>query len=199
MTNLASKFQFITELYNQTLKNVTKSYESWTGFLRAASSNYKCPFDEQILVYAQRPDATAVLEIERWNTQFGRWINKGAKGIAVFSDENGKLKHYFDVSDTHETVRSRPLPIWKMDEAYKGEVIEALDSTFGTLSDKQTLADVIISASHNAVADNLPDYLYDLKNCLDDSFLEELDELNLEVQVPPQRGKQYCLYADDKA
>lgn len=179
---MASKFQFITELYNQTLQSVTSSYENWTDFLRAASYNYKCPFDEQILIYAQRPDATAVLEIERWNTKFHRWINKGAKGIAVFSDDKDKLKHYFDVSDTHETTYSRPLPIWKLEGAYEGVVIEALENTFGTLSNKESLSSAIISASHNVVVDNLPNYLFDLKNCLDDSFLEELDELNVEVR-----------------
>ena len=80
---MPTKFQLITELYDQTVQSVTGSYQSWTGFLRAACYNYKCPFDDQILIYAQRPDATAVLEMERWNRQFGRWVNRGAKSIAV--------------------------------------------------------------------------------------------------------------------
>lgn len=84
---MPTKFQFITELYDQTVRSVTSSYKSWTGFLRAACYNYKCPFDDQILIYAQRPDATAVLEMERWNRQFGRWVNRGAKSIAVFGDD----------------------------------------------------------------------------------------------------------------
>ena len=180
---MASKYQFITELYNETLLRVTGSRERWTGFLRAACYNYKCPFDEQILIYAQRPDATAVLELDRWNGQFGRWVNKGAAGIAVLDEARGKgrLKYYFDVADTHETQRSRPLPIWTMDEAYTGRVIETLKNSFGTLADKDTLAEAVLSASHNAVADNLPDYLRDLKDCRTDSLLEELDELNVEV------------------
>lgn len=180
---MASKYQFITELYNETLLRVTGSRERWTGFLRAACYNYKCPFDEQILIYAQRPDATAVLELDRWNGQFGRWVNKGAAGIAVLDEARGKgrLKYYFDVADTHETQRSRPLPIWTMDEAYTGRVIETLENSFGTLADKGTLAEAVLSASHNAVADNLPDYLRDLKDCRADSLLEELDELNVEV------------------
>jgi len=181
---LASKFQLITELYNSTLLRVTGSHERWTGFLRAACYNYKCSFDEQILIYAQRPDATAVLKLEDWNEMFGRWVNKGATGIAVFDDASGRgrLKHYFDVSDTHETMRSRrPVPIWEMDAAFTGRVIETLENTFGALVEKDTLVNAVLSASHNAVADNLPDYLRDLRDCREDSLLEELDDLNVEV------------------
>lgn len=179
---MPTKFQLITELYDHTLKSVTASYQSWTGFLRAACCNYKCPFDEQILIYAQRPDATAVLEMNRWNRQFGRWVNRGAKSIAVFGDDGKNvLKLYFDVSDTHESRFSRPLPIWKMDAAFEPAVIETLENTFGDLAEKGTLAEAVRSASHNAVADNFPDYLQDLQNCREDSLLEELDDLNLEV------------------
>lgn len=179
---MPTKFQLITELYDHTLKSVTASYQSWTGFLRAACYNYKCPFDEQILIYAQRPDATAVLEMNRWNRQFGRWVNRGAKSIAVFGDDGKNvLKLYFDVSDTHESRFSRPLPIWRMDAAFEPAVIETLENTFGDLAEKRTLADAVRSASHNAVADNFPDYLQDLQNCREDSLLEELDDLNLEV------------------
>ena len=179
---MPTKFQLITELYDHTLKSVTASYQSWTGFLRAACYNYKCPFDEQILIYAQRPDATAVLEMNRWNRQFGRWVNRGAKSIAVFGDDGQNvLKLYFDVSDTHESRFSRPLPIWKMDAAFEPAVIETLENTFGDLAEKGTLAEAVRSASHNAVVDNFPDYLQDLQNCREDSLLEELDDLNLEV------------------
>ena len=179
---MPTKFQLITELYEQTLRCVTANYQSWTGFLRAACYNYKCPFDEQILIYAQRPDATAVLEMERWNKQFGRWVNRGAKSIAVFGDDGKhQLKLYFDVSDTHETRRARPLPIWKMDAAFEPAVIETLENTFGDLAEKETLAEAVRSASRNAVTDNIPDYLHDLQNCCEDSLLEELDALNLEV------------------
>ena len=179
---MPTKFQFITELYDQTVRSVTSSYKSWTGFLRAACYNYKCPFDEQILIYAQRPDATAVLEMERWNRQFGRWVNRGAKSIAVFGDDGQHLlKLYFDVSDTHESRFSRPLPIWTMQPAFGPAVIETLEATFGNLAEKENLAEAVRSASHNAVADNITDYLQDLLDCREDSLLEELDDLNLEV------------------
>ena len=179
---MPTKFQLITELYDQTVQSVTGSYQSWTGFLRAACYNYKCPFDEQLLIYAQRPDATAVLEMERWNRQFGRWVNRGAKSIAVFGDDGQNcLKLYFDVSDTHASRFARPLPIWTMHPAFEPEVIETLEATFGNLPEKENLADAVRSACHNAVADNITDYLQDLRECREDSLLEELDDLNLEV------------------
>ena len=179
---MPTKFQLITELYDQTVQSVTGSYQSWTGFLRAACYNYKCPFDDQILIYAQRPDATAVLEMERWNRQFGRWVNRGAKSIAVFGDDGQNcLKLYFDVSDTHASRFARPLPIWTMHPAFEPEVIETLEATFGNLAEKENLADAVRSACHNAVADNFTDYLQDLRECREDSLLEELDDLNLEA------------------
>ena len=179
---MPTKFQLITELYDQTVRSVTGSYKSWTGFLRAACYNYKCSFDEQILIYAQRPDATAVLEMERWNNRFGRWVNRGAKSIAVFSDDGQNcLKLYFDVSDTHASRFARPLPIWTMQQAFEPEVIETLEATFGDLAEKENLVDAVRSACHNAVVDNITDYLQDLRDCREDSLLEELDDLNLEV------------------
>ena len=179
---MPTKFQLITELYDQTVQSVTGSYQSWTGFLRAACYNYKCPFDDQILIYAQRPDATAVLEMERWNRRFGRWVNRGAKSIAVFSDDGQNcLKLYFDVSDTHASRFARPLPIWTMQPAFEPEVIETLETTFGDLAEKENLVDAVRSACHNAVVDNFTDYLKDLRECREDSLLEELDDLNLEA------------------
>ncbi len=180
---MKSKYQLITELYEKTLNRVTGSYAEWTGFLRTACFNYKCPFQEQVLIYAQRPDATAVLELDKWNRSFGRWVNKGTSGIAVFDDAHGKgrLKYYFDVADTHASQKSRPVPIWNMQSVFEGGVIETLENTFGELAEKETLPDAILSASRNAVMSNLQDYLPDLLNCRADSALEELDELNVEV------------------
>ena len=180
---MASKFQFITELYSRTLTRLTGDYESWTGFLRSACYNYKCPFDEQVLIYAQRLNATAVLELEKWNRQFGRWVNAGATGIAVIDEARGKgrLKHYFDITDTHTTPASRAVPLWSMEESYTERVIETLEATFGILAEKDNLPDAILSASRNAVADNMQDYLRGLLDCRGGSMLEELDALNVEV------------------
>ena len=181
---MATKLQLITAMYDHTVGRVTHNGMEWQRFLRSASRNYKLAFEEQILVHAQRPDATAVLELEKWNTQFARWVNKGATGIAVIDrDYPGKrrLKYFFDVSDTHESHYSRPVPLWEMKPEYEADVIETLEATFGELAEKDTLTDAIIAAANNAVSDNLTDYLQDLFDCRENSFLEELDELNVEV------------------
>lgn len=180
-----TKYQLITGMYESALQRVTNSPAAWTAFLRAACRNYKCRFDEQILIYTQRPDATAVLEIEKWNKQFARWVNKGATGIAVFDDEhngNYRLKHYFDIADTHESRFSHPVSLWKMEQRYEAEVIESLENSFGELEDKSGFARALISAAKNAVDDNITDYLNGLLDYREDSFLEELDELNVEVE-----------------
>ena len=180
---MARRFQEITELYRQEIAALARA-DRWTAFLRSACRNYKLPFEEQVLVHAQRPDATAVLEIERWNRQFGRWVNKGATGIAVFDRDypgRTRLKYYFDISDTHESRLSRPVPLWQVPAEQEPDVIEALENRFGALDDKGTLEEAIVSAMGNAAADNMTDYLDDLQNCRDNSLLEELDELNLSV------------------
>ena len=180
---MARRFQEITEVYRQEIAALARA-DRWAAFLRSACRNYKLPFEEQVLVHAQRPDATAVLEIERWNHQFGRWVNKGATGIAVFDRDypgRTRLKYYFDISDTHESRLSRPVPLWQVPTEQEPDVIEALENRFGALDDKGTLEEAIVSAMENAAADNMTDYLDDLQNCRDNSLLEELDELNLSV------------------
>ena len=176
---MSRKYELISELYDRTCKTVVSNPQNWQNFLQSACRNYKLRYDEQLLIYAQRPDATAVLEIERWNRSFGRWVNKGARGIAVFADENRarqRLTHYFDISDTHESRYSRPVPLWDMRDEYTDDVIETLESTFGELDNKVTLGEAVMSAAQNAAEDNLPDYLNDLIYASEDSFLEGLDE-----------------------
>ena len=181
---MAILYKALTELYRETQRKVTAPSE-WQAFLAAACRNYRLTFDEQLLVYAQRPDATAVLEIERWNRQFGRWVNRGANGIAVFDGEhNGKprLKYYFDISDTHEARFPQPVPLWTVREEYAPDIIETLENSFGELEHKEDLGAALLSAAKNAVEDNMPDYLSELKSLTEGSFLEELDGLNLEVE-----------------
>ena len=181
---MAIRYKALTELYRETQRSVTAP-DQWRAFLASACRNYRLSFDEQLLVYAQRPDATAVLEIERWNRQFGRWVNRGANGIAVFDGEhNGKprLKYYFDISDTHEARFPRPVPLWTVREEYAPDIIETLENSFGELERKEDLGEALLSAAKNAVEDNMPDYLSELKTLTEGSFLEELDELNLEVE-----------------
>ena len=181
---MAILYKALTELYQETQRSVTAP-DQWRAFLASACRNYRLSFDEQLLVYAQRPDATAVLEIERWNRQFGRWVNRGANGIAVFDGEHtGKprLKYYFDISDTHEARFPRPVPIWTVREEYAPDIIETLENSFGELEHKEDLGTALLSAAKNAVEDNMPDYLSELKSLTEGSFLEELDGLNLEVE-----------------
>ena len=176
---MARKYNLISEMYRRTAHAVVSDVQNWQAFLRCACRNYRLRFDEQLLIYAQRPDATAVLEIERWNDKFGRWVNRGAKGIAVFEDADRsrqRLIHYFDISDTHESRYSRPVPIWDMKPEYTDDVIESLENTFGELENKDSLADAVMSAAKNAVEDNIPDYLSDLMYAADDSFLYGLSE-----------------------
>ena len=176
---MARKYDLISEMYRRTAHAVVSDVQNWQAFLRCACRNYRLRFDEQLLIYAQRPDATAVLEIERWNDKFGRWVNRGAKGIAVFEDaerSRQRLIHYFDISDTHESRYSRPVPIWDMKPEYTDDVIESLENTFGELENKDSLADAVMSAAKNAVEDNIPDYLSDLMYAADDSFLYGLSE-----------------------
>ncbi len=184
---MARKYKIITELYRETILGLM-SPQNWQSFLSTACHNFRLPFDEQVLLYAQRPDATAVLPIEGrngWNRRFGRWVNRGATGIAVFDGESvgrSRLKYYFDISDTHESRFARPVPIWTMRPEYEPTVIESLENSFGELEDQADLASALLSAAKNAVEDNMQDYLAELKYYKESSFLEELDDLNIEVE-----------------
>ena len=184
---MARRYEIITELYRKTVADLAAP-QTWQSFLTTACHNFRLPFDEQVLLYAQRPDATAVLPIEGengWNKRFGRWVNRGATGIAVFDGDavgRSRLKYYFDISDTHESRFARPVPIWTMLPEYEPAVIEVLENSFGELEDKTDLAAALLSAAKNAVEDNMPDYLTELKYYKENSFLEELDDLNIEVE-----------------
>ena len=180
---MAAKYQLITELYRRTGITVAKNPQAWQSFLAAACRNYKCRFDEQLLIYAQRPDAIAVAELDTWNKRFKRWVNKDSKGIAVFDPKGHRntLKYYFDVSDTHDGYYgSRPVPIWQMNGRYEQAVIERLSDRFGN-TESTDLASALTETAKNAVEDNLQDYFSQLKGFTRDSFLEELDDLNVEV------------------
>lgn len=174
---MPNKFELITKAYSNGCADVIRSPQNWCEFLSSACYNYRLRFDEQLLIFLQRPDATAVLEFEKWNKRFNRKINRNAKGIAVFADiERTKIKHYFDISDTNENEFSRPVPIWKYKDEYENDVIETLENTFGALSNKNDIVDAVMSAADNAVEDNTVDYIADLPNIKNDSFLEELDD-----------------------
>ena len=187
---MASKYELITERYMDTLGEIAKP-ETWPSFLTTACHNFRLSFDKQVLLYAQRPDATAVLPIEGkhgWNQRFGRWVNRGSKGIAMFdSDRNGQatLKYYFDIADTHEGRYPRPVPIWTVQPEHGQAIIETLENHFGELEHKDTLASALISAAQNAVEDNAADYLAELIYYKEDSNLQFLDEENIEALFKP--------------
>lgn len=185
---MAIKYQSVVTLYNTTLQEVTARPENWIAFLKTSSTNFRLPFDEQLLVHAQRPDVTAVLTTERWNRRFGRWVKPGSKGIAVFDKQSDRihLKHYFDLSDTKEgwdKSRVRPVPLWQVQEIHHTAIVETLEDTFGTLEARDNLMQAIISVSVNAGEDNLTDYLEDLKQSTAGSYLDGLDDQNLRKRL----------------
>lgn len=179
---LTRKEKQITELYFETTLDVGKNADNWISFLKRASFNYKYRFDEQILIYAQRPDAVACAETTIWNKKLKRWINKGSKGIALITEKEGELglRFVFDVSDTNSDVYGRKFKLWQAEEKYTNDIIEALEDKFGTMEDKSSLPLAIISTVYNRVVDNMQDYLEELKSVTANSKLEELDNEQLE-------------------
>lgn len=179
---LTRKEKQITELYIETIKDVGKNADNWISFLKRASYNYKYKFDEQILIYAQKPDAVACAETTIWNKKLKRWVNKGAKGIALITEKEGELglRFVFDVSDTNSNVYGRKLKLWKVEEKYTEDIIEALEDRFGIMEDKSNLPFAIISTVYNHIVDNMQDYLEELKNVTTNSKLEKLGQEELE-------------------
>ena len=176
---MATRFERISTLYDNVSKDVIRSPSNWQEFLKSSCNNYGLPFSEQLLVYAQKPDAVAVLPMASWNRKFGRWVNKGAKGIALFDVSNKnypRLKYVFDVSDTHEGEHAKEVPIWHMKDDYTNNVIKTLENVFSAVDNQSDLGSAVISACENAVSDSLSDYLFELCNAKQDSFLEDFSD-----------------------
>lgn len=178
----------ITELYAETVRDVASSPEKWRSFLKSASRNYRLPFDEQLLVHVQRPNATAVLELEKWNRLFGRWVRKGSTGIAVLDKRPGtlKLKYYYDISDTQESYQKslvRPVPLWRLKQKYREAVRESLVNAFGAEEDTFDLEETILEVAKQIARDHVRDYLADILAYREDSNLEEVDDFNVEVEL----------------
>ena len=170
---MASKLKLISELYEETIENVSSESENWRLFLKCASMNYKYNFSEQLLIYAQKPNAVACAELETWNKDLKRWVNKGAKGIALLNDDNGylKLRYVFDVSDTHSKY-GKKIALWRVNKVYEEQVIESLENKYGELENKETLYDALKSVAYNLTEDNYSDYLNDLINNKSNTKLE---------------------------
>ena len=174
----------ITELYRRTLKELTSSNRAWMDFLKTAAFQYKYPFSDQVLIHAQRPGAVACTELEVWNEKFGRWVNKGAHGIALIRDKGGRaaLTHVFDVRDTHHRDEL-PFRLWEARSEMRRDIAEALENSFGHLPMKATIGDAAISACENICEDNLTDYLDNLMSSADGSLLDDHDEDNMRVRL----------------
>lgn len=178
---MPSKYQIISELASQTARDITSKAERYTDFLVTAANNYKYSFKEQLLIHAQKPDATACAEIETWN-RLGRWVNKGTRGIALLVDRDTpyKLRHVFDYSDTNSRA-GRVVTLWQMCPQFEEPVKESLQDSFGEVELTADFPHFLMEIAKNAVEDNFSDYLSNLQSVKGDSFLEELDDLNLEV------------------
>lgn len=179
---LTRKEKQINELYVETTLDIGKNADNWISFLKRAGYNYKYRFDEQVLIYAQKPDAIACAETKIWNKRLKRWINKGSKGIALITERNGELglRFVFDLSDTNSNVYGRKFRLWKAEERYTNDIIEALENRFGTMEDKTNLSFAIMSTICNYVVDNIQDYFEELKSVCQNSKLQELSEKQLE-------------------
>lgn len=156
---MSLKYHNLMAIYEQTCQRITSSSFEWQSFLTTACRNYKLRFDEQVLLYAQKPDATAVLEIEKWNDLFGRIVHKGTTGIAVFEDEfseNQRLIHYFDISDTYEWRRPRPVPIWEMKKEYEKDIARELSEMY-SITDASSLPEIILRSSQAATKQYISD------------------------------------------
>lgn len=173
------------ELYKYTINEITQNENNWQNFLDSASWNFKYDFDDQILIYAQRPDAKACASMEEWNKKLKRWIKKGTNPIFVFSkEENGQypFRLVFDKSDTYNYNRT-DLKLWSIKPEYEEEIIEALESNFGEISSKDSLQQAITLASYNMVVDNIQDYMSSIENHKKGTMLENMTEDELRIAI----------------
>ena len=193
---MASKLQIILEGLKQEMLENAKDDDKWMGFLRTAANNYKYSFNDQILIHAQRPDATACAELEFWNSKMRRWVNKGARGIALvtYTGTVPRLRYVFDVSDTNSRYGNE-VHLWKAEERYHGDIITALEDSFGELEDKSDFRRALVSAVKNLVEDNLQDYVAELTDKPSLGYIEELDSDGITelMREAVQKSTQYMI------
>lgn len=172
---MATKYKIITELYTETLDNFNRNTDSWLSFLDCASMNYKYPFQDQVLIYAQKPTARACADIETWNRTLKRWVNKGAKGIALLTEENGypHLKYVFDVADTNSRYNNQ-IKLWSVNPKYEPDIIEAMENKYGELDNKENLSQALITVANIMVDDNIEEYLTEI------NYVDRMQGLSVE-------------------
>ena len=181
------KYDFISILAQETAKEVVKNRDEWMKYLTTAARLYKYPFREQLLIYAQRPDATACAPIEVWNERMHCWVNKGAKGIALIDEDNAhgkRLKYVFDVSDVHAARRIGRYPEkWEVHEEHKDAVIDRLEQIYGGTDERSPFEERLIEISRRIAEDCYEELLPDLQYLTEGSFLEGLDEQNVGIRL----------------
>ena len=178
---MAKKLDSIVELAAQKTREISANSGNYMAFLTTAAHNFKYDFRDQLLIYAQKPDATACAQIDFWN-KHGRYVNRGTRGIALLvdTDRGYKLRYVFDMSDTNSR-QGRTIPIWKMEPRYEDTVIEALENSYGEFPDRPGLAACLLETAKVIVEDNLGDYYTELRGVKAGSLLEELDDLSTET------------------
>ena len=183
---MVTKYQMISYLAEDTAKEIAKNGQEWTRYLTTAARLYKYPFNEQILIFAQRPDATACASLELWNEKMNCWVNRGAKGIALLDTENSytRLKYVFDVSDVHKARRiGRDPNLWELREEHKETVLAQLEKTYGETDKNSSFEQRIMEISNRIALDYYEELLPEIEYVKEGSFLEELDELNVGVRL----------------
>ena len=178
---MAKKLDSIVELAAQKTREISANSGNYMAFLTTAAHNFKYNFRDQLLIYAQKPDATACAQIDFWN-KHGRYVNRGTRGIALLvdTDQGYKLRYVFDMSDTNSR-QGRMIPIWKMEPRYENAVIEALENSYGEFPDRSGLAACLLETAKVIVEDNFGDYFTELRGVKEGSLLEELDDLSTET------------------
>mgnify|MGYP000084372345 FL=1 len=182
---MAGKYHYISALAEMTAADIVKNENEWTRFLTTAARLYKYPFNEQMLIYAQRPDATACASLETWNEKMNCWVNRGAKGIALIDtdSERPRLKYVFDVSDVHKARRiGRDPYLWELREEHKAPVLAQLEKTYGATDVNMPFEERVMEIADRIVQDYYEELLPELNYVKEGSFLDDLDELNLGIR-----------------
>lgn len=177
-----SKLQDIRNLIQEHAVSVSSSPGDWMDYMDTASRLYRYSFSDQLLIHAQRPDATACASLELWNEKMLRWVNRGARGIALFDEtwQNTKLRYVFDISDTHMVAGGRSPYLWQMQEHQREEILTHLEEVYGLEEkDTATLQDALMAVAREMVSDNLEEYLDGLEYAVENTYLEDLDEVTI--------------------
>ena len=183
---MARKYDEIKWLAQATAQDLSADTEKWKGFLTTAGKLYRYPFMDQLLIYAQRPDATACAELETWNQKMNCWVNRGSKGIALLDESSGRprLRYVFDVSNVHPGWNVGRLPyIWQVRERNEQTVLNRLENIYGKTDESRPFGDRLVELAHRIADDYYRDVMPDLQDRVDGSFLYGYDELNLEMRL----------------